>query len=172
MVLAAVKWSGFVPLVALAFTMASFWWIYLRRGRLTATESRTYSFALRGPDLFIRFPLAIFNTGAAAIVVEDLRLVAGGHNLEWTTLRRTLRPLEDDFLDYAAPFAIGGRQVGQVFAEFGGKDVPWRPEPGGQYPLRIERRVSGRWKPLLSFAWTAPETDLIHYIVHRNPSAA
>lgn len=41
--IAAADWSDFVPVGALVFTVASFWWIYLRRGRLKATPPHVYS---------------------------------------------------------------------------------------------------------------------------------
>jgi hypothetical protein len=70
---AELEWTDLVPVGALVFTVASFWWIWLRRGRLTAVTSS---------ELRIRFPLVIYNTGTRAIVIENLRLVVEGHELD------------------------------------------------------------------------------------------
>jgi hypothetical protein len=173
MVLAAeLEWTHLVPVGALVFTVASFWWIWLRRGRLTAAAPHTYSSAVTASHLRIRFPLVIYNTGARAIVIENLRLVVEGHELEWISLRRTVRPMPEDVLDFAAPFHVPGREARQVFAEFGEGPPSWRPELGASYPVRIERKVRGRWATLVEFEWWAPNNDPDAYITHRNAAGA
>jgi hypothetical protein len=52
-----------ISVLALAFTVASFWWLHARRGALTATRPRAYAFLDR---VRLRLPLAFFNTGAQA----------------------------------------------------------------------------------------------------------
>lgn len=168
MLATSLDWTDLVPVGALVFTVASFWWIYLRRGRLRATPPHVYASSTTSAKVRIRLPLVIFNTGAAAIVVEDLRLVVDGHELEWISLRRTIRPMTDDVLDFAAPFAIAGREARQIFAEFGQAPAPLVPELGASYPARIDRKIGGKWKPLLEFEWWAPKNDPGPYIAHRN----
>ncbi len=168
MVLAAVEWTDFLSVGALVFTVASFWWIYLRRGPLKVTTPDTYASAVTESQLRLRFPLVIFNTGAATVVVENLRLVVEGQELEWITLRRSLRPTSKDVLDFAAPFTIEGRKARELFAEFGEAAPSWRPDLGCSYPMRIERKVGAQWKPLLEFDWWAPQNDLEAYTAHRN----
>ena len=53
-----------IAVVAVLFTGGSFWWLNARRGRLVAAAPDAYAIANPSHDLLIRFPLAIFNTGA------------------------------------------------------------------------------------------------------------
>jgi hypothetical protein len=172
MLAADVGWVAVVPVGALVFTVASFWWIWLRLGRLTVAPPDTYASAVTGAQLRIRFPLVIYNTGARAIIVENLRLVVEGHDLEWISVRRTIRPMPDDILDFAAPFPIAGREARQIFVEFGEDPPPWRPELGASYAVKIERKIGDRWKALAEFTWWAPKNDLGSYIAHRSPPGA
>ena len=167
-----IDWTDFVPVGALVFTVASFWWIWLRRGRLTAAPPHTYASAATSTQLRIRFPLVIYNTGARALIVENLRLVVEGHDFEWISVRRTVRPMPDDVLDFAAPFSIAGREARQVFAEFGADPPPWQPELEASYVAKIERKSDGRWKTLVEFTWWAPKNDPGSYIAHRNAPGA
>lgn len=158
----------FVPVGALVFTVASFWWIYLRRGRLRLTTPDTYASSLTAAKVRVRFPLVIFNTGAAAIVIGNLRLIVDNHELEWISVRRSVRTFSDDFVDFAAPFAIAGREASRVIAEFGDDQPPWVPELGRSYRVRIDRKVGDRWKRLGEFDWWTPAKDPGPYIGHRN----
>jgi hypothetical protein len=96
-----------VSLLALAFTIGSFWWLHARRGSLQAARPRSYAFAKK---VRLRLPLALFNTGARALIVEDLRILADERRprppLEWITTRKVLRPEPDDGFAFATPFAV------------------------------------------------------------------
>jgi hypothetical protein len=67
MVYAALVVSG----SALAFTIASFWWLHARTGSLEVAAPRSYAFA---DKVRLRLPLAFFNAGANALIVTDLPL--------------------------------------------------------------------------------------------------
>jgi hypothetical protein len=53
--------------LALAFTVASFWWLHARTGSLEAAAPRSYAFA---DKVRLRLPFAFFNTGAKALIVD------------------------------------------------------------------------------------------------------
>jgi len=67
-----------VAVLALVFTVASFWWLNARKGSIRATQPRAYAFGGSGAQLRLRFPFALFNTGAKALIVGDLRVVLDG----------------------------------------------------------------------------------------------
>jgi hypothetical protein len=90
---------------------------------------------------------------------RTFRLVVEDQELEWISLRRTVRPMPEDVLDLAPPFHVPGREARQVFAEFGEDPPSWQPELGVSYPVRIERKVRGRWATLVDFEWWAPKND-------------
>jgi hypothetical protein len=164
-------WPNFLPVVALLFTVASFWWVYLRRGGLEATSPTTYSAIATDEEVLITLPLVVFNKGAAAIVVEDLRLTVAGRTLRWRCIRSSVDPAYGDVVDLPAPFAIPGRTAHRVFAEFSESPTRWTPELGRAYDAQVEVRTRGRWRPLLDFEWWAPRNDLDAYVAHGNEPA-
>lgn len=158
-----------VPVLALVFTVASFWWIWLRRGRLTVAAPRYQASASTAQQLRIRFPLVFRNAGARSIVVEDLRLVIDGEAFDWITTRKTLRPETDDVADFAVPFVVAGREARTVIAEFGINGDTWRPDPARSYAVTLERIVRGEWKHAGAFTWwTGPAETMGSYLARRN----
>jgi hypothetical protein len=107
-----------VAVFALLFAIGSFWWLNARRGHLEVVERRTYGFA-KG-DVRLRIPLTFFNTGAAALVVADLRLLINAEEpdlvLRWATTRTALRPEAGDGFAFPTPFAVQGRATREVIA--------------------------------------------------------
>jgi hypothetical protein len=57
---------------ALVFTVASFWWIQVRRGRIQTYAPHSFAAAVTTDMIRIRLPLVFYNTGARAIVVQNL----------------------------------------------------------------------------------------------------
>jgi len=158
-----------VSFLALAFTLASFWWLHARRGSLSAATPEAYAF-VRGFRL--RFPLALFNDGAVPLLVTDLRIdIPDIGEFPWITTRSKLRPSSDDEHAFATPFAIGGRDTKELIVEFG-ENHDWLPEPGANHDLRMEAKLhpGDEWHKLVTFRWWAPPTsDLMSsYITHRN----
>lgn len=149
-----------VPVVALLFTVAAFWWIFLRPGRLSVTPPATYA-TPSGPALRLRFPFVFVNHGAAPCVVADLRLrVAGNHEFHWASIRSKVSPSRDDFVDSAGAFAVRGQEARQMILEFGQVPPAWRPEPGKSYAVQLDVMAgSGEWGQILEFSWFAPKTD-------------
>lgn len=163
-----------IAVLALAFSVAAFWWVFLRPGTLTSVAPDTYA-TPPGPTLRLRFPVVLLNTGALPVVVADLRLIVDGvHEFHWSSVRKKIAPSMDDFLDAAAAFAVRGRDAVQVFAEFGQVPPEWRPEIGKSYPVRLEAKDQrGHWKQVITFEWWAPARDdqINASVAHRNAAA-
>ncbi len=161
-----------IAVLALAFTIASFWWQYDRSGTLEVAQPRAYAFHV---IVLLRLPLAFFNTGARALLVSDLRVVIDDQReripLAWNTTHSGLRPEADDGFAFATPFAVQGRNTRDIIAEFG-DDVGWTPAPGSRHTLRLQALVdpSDAWIDVATFEWWAPPSaELMHsYIAHRN----
>jgi hypothetical protein len=96
-----------VSVFALLFTIASFWWLHARRGKIEATKPRAFAFVTSSRKVRLRLPLAFHNTGAAALVVSDLRLALDGDtnrsHFDWVTTRDTLRPEKEDGFRFPHP---------------------------------------------------------------------
>ena len=161
-----------ISVLALAFTVLSFWWLHARRGSLEAAPPRAYAFTDR---VRLRLPLAFFNTGAAALIVTDLRLVVedapSAGPLRWETTRSKLRPASDDGFAYATPFSIQGRATREVIAEFG-HNRGWSPDAASHHRVRLQAKVhpSDEWKDVEAFDWWAPPEAkaMGRYIAYRN----
>jgi hypothetical protein len=164
-----------VAVVALLFTVASFWWLYARRGSVTATRPLAYAFVGQG-KLRLRLPFAFVNDGASALVVVDLRVVLddepGQRELRWKTTRDRLRPEPDDGFAFPVPFSIMGRSTREVIVEFGPEDdLDWSPPAGVGQHLRLQGQIhpDSEWIDLVAFEWFAPPEDRrTAYIAHRN----
>jgi hypothetical protein len=166
MVYAALAVSCF----ALAFAIASFWWLHARTGSLEAAAPRSYAFA---DKVRLRLPFAFFNTGATALIVTELRLLVGGVDgepLGWITTRGRLRPDVDDGFAFAIPFAVAGRGTMEVIAEFG-SNRKWSPEPS-QHRLQVQAKIhpSESWTDVVAFDWLAPPPgkDIGKYLTYAN----
>ncbi len=151
-----------VASLALLFTVASFWWLHARTGKLVAFEPRTFAAYVR-PDAQrsgLRFQLVLHNTGAVPIVVLELRLrfaSASEPPMMWEWTRPTVDPTSGDVKDAAAPFSVPGRGVRELVTEFRG-DFPGKvPEPHA-YSVTVEAKASSSpetWTPVLSFDFNA-----------------
>jgi hypothetical protein len=155
--------------LALAFTIASFWWLHARTGSLEAAAPRSYAFA---DKVRLRLPFAFFNTGARALIVTDLRLLVDDREpLGWITTRSKLRPDSQDGFAFATPFSVPGRGTKEVIAEFG-DDRGWSPEPSGRHWIQLQARVhpSESWEDIVAFEWWAPPSSdaMSRYITYAN----
>ena len=159
-----------VGVCALLFTVASFWWIQLRRGRLVSFEPQTYSGYVQAGAFRLRLPLTIYNTGAVSLVVTDLRVVftGDGQVAPAITFRSTLKPLSSDVIDFVHPFPVRGREAVTKYVEFGSRS--WAPEQGTCYEISVGLRTGddGKWTQLLRTQVTTPSGEGAGaYITHR-----
>jgi hypothetical protein len=167
-----------VALGALAFTIASFWWMNIRRGRLKVPPPHAYALGVSSALFLLRLPLAIYNSGARAIIVRELRCWFDEEQttqvlpLPWRTIRKTLRPEPDDVIDFASPFVVHGREAIAIMIEFG-CPLPGFTIGAGTYPVRIEALddKSAKWFDVLKFDLHVNQEDvskLSQYLAYRN----
>ena len=65
-----------VSVAALIFTVASFWWLQARRGKLIMSSIPAFSgYVATDRRLGVRLPIWLYNTGARTRLVDELRLV-------------------------------------------------------------------------------------------------
>lgn len=143
----------FVALGALVFTVLSFWWIHERPGRLRLASVPVFAgvWGRRdgAPELTLRLPVMLNNTGARARVVEELRLfVPGWHGeaiLEWEHIAETLDPSKGAALtrDFPSPYAIDPRCTSMRYVDFTSTFSGPLPT-AGPTTFVLQARVDGR----------------------------
>jgi hypothetical protein len=143
----------------------------VRRGRVLVNRPTRYACTFgSGGGYRIRLPLAFSNTGPAAIVIEDLRLLVNGREpAEWITNRHTLKPQSEDVLDFAGVLVVPGRGASERFVELGRSDDEWVPDEFSVLHCRLEGSYqhSRRWHHLTSFELVAPEgRSMRMYLAH------
>lgn len=167
--------ASVVSVSALVFTVASFWWLNARQGRLETWEPHSFAAICHGSLVRLRLPLVLHNTGAKPIVVQDLMLSfpdepASHLPLLWTSSPSRLQPGPDEEPTLPAGFVVGGREAKQLFIEFEAPFTGLVPE-ARDYKVRIQARVGHRkgWRSLLTF--TLRTTNIIYpdrYTVYNN----
>jgi hypothetical protein len=149
-----------ISVCALFFTVASFWWLNARRGRLKSFEPHTFSAGMPSHIVRLRFPLVLYNTGAVPAVVQSLRLCfpkePGSEPLPWVGWRTQIKPDNPESHDFPAVFSVPGRTARQIFVEFGAPSLGFTLE-SRDYPARIEVILGHKkkWKRLLRFTFQA-----------------
>lgn len=170
----AAAWTPAVVIAvcALVFTVASFWWVSVRRGQLKSFAPHTFSASVNAEQVRLIFPLVLYNTGAAPIIVKNLTIRFPNERdsavLHWTTTRRQVEPRRDDWA-FPAVFSVAGRTAHQTFVEFTGQ-LGFKLN-ACDYRLVIESKLGHRKKrtTLLLFTLHAGRiNNPEHYITYEN----
>ena len=167
--------AAFVAAVlALLFTVGSFWWLHARVGRLRAFEPRTFSAHVSADQTRIILPVMLANTGPVPIVVLAMRLrfvdATSENPMDWDWTRATVDPNRGDLVDGAALFSVTGRSTYALNAEFVGDFPGLIPEPRG-YAVTLEALTSKADQWLRLITWTFQAGNLRHpgkYIMYTN----
>jgi hypothetical protein len=135
-----------IAVLALFFTIFSFWWLQARKGSVKGFEPPTYAGAASANDFRLRLPVALYNSGARTRVVCRVRLAIDTSPtvtvLSWMTFRTTIKPDTNDVVDFAGPYVIAGRAAEVRFIEFVGDFAGGLPEPR-DYTARFEIQMDG-----------------------------
>ncbi len=162
-----------VSILALFFTVVSFWWLHASPGRLRTWEPRSYAVAATHGDsekLQLRLPLVLYNDGATPIVVEQLRVamlpeVAEDPSFTLQAIHPALYGSNDN-RQFATAFSVPGRTTLERTFEF--QRARWDPvkqDDQGDYAFTLYGKVFGerrllrrwpdtRWVALLDFTLT------------------
>lgn len=141
---------------AVLFTVASFWWLHWRRGKLQVAAPQTYAAGVGAGKISLLFPFVFYNTGPRAYVVRDLRLrfldEPDGRPMDWERVRDAIQPSESPGLELAAAFPVPGGAAVRVFCEFD-RRPPGRTMDSRAHPLVLEALIgtSADWRSLLAF---------------------
>ena len=168
-----------ISILALFFTIYSFWWMNWRRGKLIVGTPRAYAaFCSKDSMMVLEFPFDFFNNGPLPIILRNLRLVLVDEEkikpLTFTAIVKKLGKDEDRSL--ATQIVIRGREAILLICEF-------QRRPGefifdkNDYRLELQAITnnSNEWKIILSFCLRVTEKDTLtiskQFLTHDNMSA-
>jgi hypothetical protein len=149
-----------VAILALLFTVGSFWWLQARVGRLRAFEPRTFSAVVSPEQTRIILPVMLANAGPVPIVVLAMRLrfadATSETPMSWDWTRTTVDPNRGELADGANLFSVAGRSTHSLNAEFVGDFPSLVPEPRA-YVVTLEALTSKAdgWLDLVTFDFQA-----------------
>jgi hypothetical protein len=166
-----------VSLLALVFTIFSFWWMNWRPGRLNVGTIRAFA-AGRGVEghagaknfIIVTLPLIVWNSGARPLLIEDLRLTPlGNHKLpdlafeavdeKLTTidLERNDKIKRDYFF---LPLALKPNEIVKANCVFEARKTNFAFE-GVRYRLSLEARLTGssEWRHIRELALDFSDLD-------------
>jgi hypothetical protein len=115
-----------ISLCTLTFTIASFWWLNARQGKLKGFPPQTFAMK-HDTRTLIRVPFAVHNTGPKPIVVRDIKLRCFTNDREFCEFSWKMTPSNlDPTMDRAAPsklpavFVLQGHSAHELVIEFAG----------------------------------------------------
>ena len=158
----------FIAILALLFTVGSFWWLQARQGRLRSYQPHTFALTNTSNQALFRFPLVFYNTGPKPIVIRDMKLLFPKQPvvpaLAWLNTRSQLKPAPDDGHQFPAVFSVPGRQAQQYFIEFGidaKNPLPGIDLAAHEHKVRVDVLLGHkrRWTRLVTFALRAQDVD-------------
>lgn len=178
---------GVISVAALIFTLASFWWIQVRRGRLRVETGPVFSGAITSGKIVFNVPLVFHNPGPAALVVADIKLYLSGgggvgdenspdrtalpKRMFWIAFHGSVYPESGKHRQFAMPFAVEGRKSVERVIEFQW-DNPETQLENGPYTATVEVLVlpqrwrRRRWRTTCTYQlrtdlWSADRARLI-----------
>lgn len=165
-----------ISILALFFTIFSFWWMNWRKGKLHVGTPRSYAaFGSLEARMVLEFPFVFFNDGPMPIIVQNLRLVFSDEKQTQPLIfMATVKEIGNhQYRAFATQFPVRGREALLLICEF-------QREPGGMffearnYTMELQAKLgnSKQWKRICSFNLKVTEKSLPtinkQFIVHDN----
>ena len=144
-----------ISLIALSFTIYSFWWMNWRRGKLRVSPPRIFgAYCSQKSKLVLHIPFLFFNDGPKPIIVNNLRLIFEDETVfNPITFVSTLNSVGDtNNKAFSSQFYIKGKECCTLVCEFQripGNLVFMRNEHWFQLQGQLNNNVE--WKLLLRF---------------------
>lgn len=158
------EYAAFViSILALLFTVFSFWWMNWRRGKLSVGGPRSYA-AQNSNDagMILDLPFVFFNDGPTPIFVQNLRLqfVNETHPRPLNFVATVTKLANSEGRAMATQFPLLGRQAQLIICQFHRK-------PSGMifearnYPLELQAKLNNdnKWITVCRFTLNVSDTS-------------
>lgn len=156
-----------ISCTALLFTIGTFWWMQWRKGKIVVGAPRTYTAISHQKHnfLLVRLPLVFYNTGAATIVVQNLRLTLeqNGRKSPVLYFNQTVSELDvEQEGGWAKQFPVEGRKAVLLICEFLRKPRSGFAFSAGICNAKLEGKFDDdtSWKVIGTFKLLTPEAYL------------
>lgn len=154
-----------ISILALLFTIFSFWWMNWRKGKLIVGAPRSFATCSDNSKyILFHFPFVFYNKGAASQIIQNLRLVFYVENddpkiLYFNSTIDDLGVKEDS--KWARQFAIEGRKSYSHIFEFLNSDCKFI-FSADKHCATLEAKVDDNkdWTHLLTFDIQSPESKI------------
>jgi hypothetical protein len=153
--------SEAISVLALLFTVGSFWWMNWRPAKVSLGKPRSFAIQRisQGNMLVICVPLVFVNSGARPALVQNLRLIvpglAGERRLAFNSTANSLE--RGAHRELATQFPVGSRETVRLFCDFvlQPTDVSFR---AGKYGAELQVCLDEKeWQTLARFDLTIAE---------------
>lgn len=115
--------STLIAVLALLFTIASFWWLNARRGKLHLVGiPRSFAVSTASNKLHLNVPLSLYNSGPTPVWASNLKLRLATPGLpevvHFVATRPGVQPRSNDERPMATQMALGARESRVICCEF------------------------------------------------------
>ena len=146
----------FISVLALGFTMYSFWWMNWRRGDILIGDPRTFAACSSGALFIMEFPLVFYNAGPRPILIENLRLIFPheGESSEPLFFNAVVKKLgKDEGREFATQFPLDGNTAIRKICEFQRRPANFVFE-AREYKVELQASLNDRkeWETLKTFS--------------------
>jgi hypothetical protein len=119
-ILQNINWGLVISLIALLFTIFSFWWMNWRKGTIIICKPPYYFVhGSVNEALVIRLATVFNNTGPTPIIIRNLQLCIDGNLKEPLSFTATLQGiLKNEGREYNTPFVLLGKEARLIICEF------------------------------------------------------
>jgi hypothetical protein len=174
--------SDVIAICALAVTVAAFWWLNARPGKLRIVGApSSYAFA-SGKDLLLNLPLAFTNTRPLAAVALSLRLRIDAPGfpalVPFQAIRETVNP-QPNGRAMSSSIVVQGRETRLINCEFIARPADLVLTEPVTIIIAVEGLVERKWRrpswrPLATFPLHIPRQAIEHgnqYLTYSNEAA-
>jgi hypothetical protein len=158
--------SAFLSIVAIGFSLFTFWWVRLRRGKLEVAVPRMLGVRWRRDYMRLSLPLTFHNDGGRQIVVDDMRVKLNSEpSFPLIGLAATCGKVDSNHLrsgdnrEGLCQFPVPAGESVQRICDFERQSLPDLPPRVKEYAVAVHGRMNGStdWVMLCNFALTVPD---------------